>query len=45
MTTPKITTVKVARKVHDRIEYERFVEAQYRRLGRRREFTPLDEVA
>lgn len=29
----------------DRLDYEEFMEAQYRRLAKRREFTPLDEIA
>ena len=29
----------------DRLEYEEFMEAQYRRLAERDEFTPLDDVA
>ena len=29
----------------DRIDYEEFMEAQYRRLAKRKDFTPLDEIA
>lgn len=29
----------------DRLDYEEFMEAQYRRLGKRKDFTPLVEIA
>ncbi|HKZ58296.1 MAG TPA: hypothetical protein VJ547_00405 [Candidatus Thermoplasmatota archaeon] len=29
----------------NRVDYEEFMEAQYRRLAKRRDFTPLDEIA
>jgi hypothetical protein len=28
----------------DRVDYEEFMERQYRRLSQRKEFTPLDEI-
>jgi hypothetical protein len=28
----------------DRLDYEEFMEAQYQRLGKRKDFTPLDEI-
>jgi predicted CopG family antitoxin len=29
----------------DRLDYEEFMEVQYRRLGKRKDFAPLDGVA
>lgn len=29
----------------DRVDFEEFMETQYRRLAKRKEFTPLDEIA
>ena len=29
----------------DRVDYEEFMERQYRRLAKRKDFTPLDEIA
>ncbi len=29
----------------NRVDYEEFMDAQYRRLARRKDFTPLDEIA
>jgi predicted CopG family antitoxin len=36
---------EVLDRLMDRLEYEEFMEAQYRQLRERKEFTPLDEIA
>jgi len=36
---------EVLERMMDRLDYESFMETQYRRLGKRKEFTPLDEIA
>jgi len=35
---------EVLDRLMDRLEYEEFMEAQYRRLAKRKDFTPLDEI-